>query len=157
MRNGTTEQIRCVLYLRVSSRKQLDGVSLEDQEHLGRAKAVRQGWRVTRVYVESGRSAFTEKLDKRVAFQEMLADARRGQFDVVLVYKLNRFARNVPIQYQAAAELESCGVDIASVTEPIERKTASGRATFGVLAVMAQLQSDQLSEKMRDTRLAEAR
>jgi DNA invertase Pin-like site-specific DNA recombinase len=48
-------------------------------------------------------------------------------------------------------------VQIASATEPIERATASGRATFGMLAVMAQLQSDQLSEKMRDTRLAEAR
>jgi site-specific DNA recombinase len=154
---GTTGDIRCVLYLRVSSRKQLDGVSLEDQEHLGRSYAERIGWQVTHVYVEPGRSAFTEDLAKRVAFQELLADARRHKFDVVLVYKLNRFARNVPAQYAAAAELERYGVQIASVTEPIERTTASGRATFGMLAVMAQLQSDQLSEKMRDTRAAEAR
>jgi site-specific DNA recombinase len=153
----TTKSLRCVLYLRVSSRKQVDGVSLEDQEHLGRAHAARMGWIVVRMYIESGRSAFTEDLQKRVAFQQMLTDAAAGQFDVVLVYKLNRFARNVPMQYQAAAQLERVEVQIASVTEPIERATASGRATFGMLAVMAQLQSDQLSEKMRDTRLAEAR
>jgi site-specific DNA recombinase len=149
--------IRCVLYLRVSSPKQVDGTSLESQEHDGRAYAARMGWAVKRVYIEAGRSAYTENLKKRLAFQEMLADARAGHFDVVLIYKLNRFARNVPVQYQAAADLEQCGVQIASVTEPIERKTASGRATFGMLAVMAQLQSDQLGEKMRDTRLAEAR
>jgi site-specific DNA recombinase len=154
MRAGT---LRCVLYIRVSSRKQLDGISLEDQERQGRAYAERAGWSVTFVYVEPGRSAFTEDLTKRVAFNQMLADARAGLFDVVLVYKLNRFARNVPTQYQAAADLERYGVQIASATEPIERKTASGRATFGMLAVMAQLQSDQLSEKMRHTRLAEAR
>ena len=89
--------IRCVLYLRVSSPKQVDGTSLESQEHDGRAYAVRMGWRVTRVYIEAGRSAYTENLKKRLAFQEMIADARAGQFDVVLVYKLNRFARNVPM------------------------------------------------------------
>jgi site-specific DNA recombinase len=149
--------LRCALYIRVSSRKQLDGVSLEDQEHHGRAYATHMGWIVTSVYVEPGRSAFSEDLNKRVAFNQMLADARAKRFDVVLVYKLNRFARNVPTQYAAAAGLERCGVQIASVTEPIDRKTAAGRMTFGILAVTAQLQSDQLSEKMRDTRLAEAR
>ena len=40
-----------------------------------------------------------------MAFQQLLADARRKLFDVVLVYKLDRFARKVLIQYQAAAEL----------------------------------------------------
>ncbi len=154
---GTTGDIRCVLYLRVSSPKQVKGVSLEDQEQHGRAHAACMGWTLTRSYIEPGRSAFTEDLTKRVALQELLADARQRRFDVVLVYMLNRFARNVPAQYAVAAELERYGIQIASVTEPIERATASGRATFGMLGVMAQLQSDQLSEKMRDTRLAEAR
>lgn len=85
-----------------------------------------------------------------------MADARRKLFDVVLVYKLDRFARKVLIQYQAAAELERCPVQIASATEPIDRKTA-GRMTFGMLAVAAEVYSDQLSERMRDTRQAEAR
>jgi site-specific DNA recombinase len=151
-------RLRCAIYIRVSGRQQVKGVSLEDQEHACRAFAARNGWTVVEpLYVEPGRSAFTERLDTRVAFQQLLADAQQRRFDVVLVYKLNRFARNVPAQYAAAAELERYGVQIASVTEPIERATASGRAIFGSLAVLAQLQSDQLSEKMRDTRLAEAR
>lgn len=149
--------MRVALYLRVSSPRQKDGVSLDDQETICRAYAERMGWHVVAVYTEAGRSAFTERMEKRIAFQQMLSDAKARQFDFALVYKLNRFARKVLIQYQAAAELERCKVQIASATEPIDRKTASGRLTFGMLAVIAEAQSDQLSEKMRDTRAAEAR
>ncbi len=149
--------MRVALYLRVSSPRQKDGVSLSDQEAVCRAYAAQQGWRVVQVYTEAGRSAFTERMEKRAAFQQMLSDARQRQFDVALVYKLNRFARKVLIQYQAAAELERCKVEVKSATEPIDRKTASGRLTFGMLAVIAEAQSDQLSEKMADTRAAEAR
>lgn len=149
--------IRCAIYRRVSSPKQKDGVSLLDQESICRAYAVSKGWIVVGDYVEAGKSAFTEKLTKRTAFQQLLRDAQARMFDIVLVYKMNRFARKVLIQYQAAADLERCKVEIASATEPIDRKTASGRLTFGMLAVIAEAQSDQLSEKMRDTRAAEAR
>src|SRR6266496_4649199 len=66
---GTTGDIRCVLYLRVSSPKQVKGVSLEDQEQHGRAHAARMGWTLTRSYIEPGRSAFTEDLTKRLRFR----------------------------------------------------------------------------------------
>src|SRR5262245_1037047 len=150
--------MRCAIYIRVSGKRQLKGVSLEDQLRACREHAMRNGWSIVEpLYVEPGRSAFTENLSKRVAFQQLLADARRKLFDVVLVYKLDRFARKVLIQYQAAAELERCRVQIASATEPIDRKTTAGRMTFGMLAVAAEAYSDQLSERMRDTRQAEAR
>ena len=150
--------MRCAIYIRVSGKQQVKGVSLDDQLRACREYALRQGWTIIEpLYVEPGRSAFTENLSKRVAFQHLLADARRKLFDVVLVYKLDRFARKVLIQYQAAAELERYRVQIASATEPIDRKTAAGRMTFGMLAVAAEAYSDQLSERMRDTRRAEAR
>jgi site-specific DNA recombinase len=150
--------MRCAIYIRVSGKQQVKGVSLDDQLRACREYALRQGWTIIEpLYVEPGRSAFTENLAKRVAFQQLLVDARRKLFDMVLVYKLDRFARKVLIQYQAAAELERCRVQIASATEPIDRKTAAGRMTFGMLAVAAEAYSDQLSERMRDTRRAEAR
>src|SRR6266508_6142908 len=154
---GTTGDIRCVLYLRVSSPKQVKGVSLEDQEQHGRAHAARMGWTLTRSYIEPGRSAFTEDLTKRVALQELLADARQRRFDVVLVFKLNRFARNVPAQYAVAAELERYGVAIVSATEAFERKTAAGKLTFGMLAVIAQFDSDQQSERVAGAKREQAR
>jgi site-specific DNA recombinase len=150
--------MRCAIYIRVSGKQEVKGVSLDDQLRACREYALRQGWTIIEpLYVEPGRSAFTENLAKRVAFQHLLADVRRKLFDLVLVYKLDRFARKVLIQYQAAAELERCRVQIASATEPIDRKTAAGRMTFGMLAVAAEAYSDQLSERMRDTRRAEAR
>jgi len=130
--------MRCAIYIRVSGKQQVKGVSLDDQLCACREYALRQGWTLIEpLYVELGRSAFTENLAKRVVFQQLLADAQRKLFDVVLVYKLDRFARKVLIQYQAAAELERCRVQIASATEPIDRKTAAGRMTFGMLAVTA--------------------
>jgi site-specific DNA recombinase len=149
--------MRCAIYIRVSGKRQIKGVSLDDQLRACREYAARLGWVIIEVYVELGRSAFTEKLEKRVAFQQMLEDAKKKRFDVVLVYKLDRFARKTLVQYQAAAELERYKVQIASATEPIDRKTTAGRMTFGMLAVAAEAYSDQLSERMRDTRRAEAR
>src|SRR4051812_14840877 len=116
---GTLPSLRVAIYLRVSSPKQVDGVSLEDQEVRCREYAQNQGWMVVAVYSEAGRSAFTENMVKRIAFQQMLDDAARRKFDIVLVYKLNRFARKVVVQYQAAAELEKHKIQIASVTESI--------------------------------------
>ncbi|HEU5103982.1 MAG TPA: recombinase family protein [Roseiflexaceae bacterium] len=93
--------MRCAIYIRVSGKQQVKDVSLEDQLRACREYALRQGWTIIEpLYVEPGRSAFTENLAKRVAFQQLLADARRKLFDVVLVYKLDRFARKVLIQYQ---------------------------------------------------------
>lgn len=149
--------MRVALYLRVSSPRQRENISLTDQLDICTRHAVAQGWVVTAVYEEAGRSAFTERVDRRPALQRLLADARGRKFDVALVYKLNRFARKVLVQYQLAADLERCGVQVTSATEPIDRKTASGRITFGVLAVLAEGQSDALSEKMRDTWAAIAR
>jgi site-specific DNA recombinase len=145
------------IYIRVSSRKQVQGESLEDQLAMCRAYIARMGWTEYQVYIEPGRSAFTEKLDKRIAFQELRADAKAGKFQAVLVYKMNRFARKAFIQYQVAAEFDRYKVQIASATEPIDRKTANGRLTFGVLAVIAEAQSDGLSEVMRDKRMNEAK
>jgi site-specific DNA recombinase len=135
----------------------IQGESLEDQLAMCRAYIARMGWTEYQVYIEPGRSAFTEKLDKRIAFQELRADAKAGKFQAVLVYKMNRFARKAFIQYQVAAEFDRYKVEIASATEPIDRKTANGRLTFGVLAVIAEAQSDGLSEVMRDKRLNEAK
>src|SRR6266498_4341193 len=150
--------MRCAVYIRVSGKRQIKGVSLEDQLRACREYALRQDWSIIEpLYVEPGRSAFTENLSKRIAFQQMLLDAKQKRFDVVLVYKLDRFARKTLVQYQAAAELERHNVQIASATEPIDRKSAAGRMTFGMLAVAAEAYSDQLSERMRDTRRAEAR
>lgn len=149
---------RVAIYVRASRLfANRPGLTIEQQEADCREYAARNDWAVAEVYQDLSKSAYKDQLGKRPAFQQMIADARDGKFDVVLVYKLDRFARRVGVQYQAAAELERCKVQIASVTEPLDLATAAGKMTFGMLAVAAEAYSALHGERMRSIRAAEAR
>lgn len=145
--------MRVAIYIRVSTKMQIERYSLEDQERACRAHAEMRSWSVVGVYVDKAESG---RRDDRPELQRLKDDARRRRFDVVLVFKLNRFARNVPDQYKAAAELEALGVEIASATETFDRKTAAGRLTFGMLAVIAQFDSDQQGERVKSAKQMQA-
>lgn len=145
------------IYCRASRiHRHRDGVTLEQQEADCRAHAHAQGWTVVEFYTDASKTAYRDDLSKRDAFQRMLADARRKKFEAVLVYKLDRFARKPLIAYQAAADLERCGVMVVSATERFDRATVSGRLTFGILAVVAEAQSGMHGERMAAIRLTEA-
>lgn len=149
--------MRAVIYRRVSTGRQANhGASLEQQREACIAYAASQSWRVVGDYIEAGRSAYAEDLRRRPSFQRMIADAQGGAFDVVLVYDLSRFARRQRIQYSAAGDLESVGVRVVSVTEPMDPDTIGGFVTYSILAMQAELHSRLLSRKMKDTRAREA-
>lgn len=105
-----------VIYARYSSAGQREE-SIEDQVRVCRQAAERDGLSVARLYHDdatTGRSA-----EGRDGFLRMVADAGSGLFDVVYVYKLDRFARN---RYDAAvykAKLRRCGVELRSATEAV--------------------------------------
>src|SRR5688500_3929753 len=92
---------RAALYYRVSSEEQVEGYSLDAQQRAARAYCESHGWSVAHEYRDEGRSARTDDLRKRPAFAAMLADADAGLFDVVVVHKLDRFARNRRIAFEA--------------------------------------------------------
>lgn len=143
-------------YKRVSSPKQLKGASLEEQDKANRARVVALGGVIEHDYIEPGRSAFTENLNKRIAFQEMLRDARERSFDILVVYDLSRFSRSMRVSLNIAADLERLGIEVLSATEHFDRTTAAGRLTFHMLAAASQFKSDHLSERMRAVRRGEA-
>lgn len=96
-------RFRAVGYCRVSSADQVTGTltirgSLEEQEAKARTYAEQQGWEFNRVYVEPGISG--EKFDERKALQEMLEDARAGQFDCVIVRAGDRLARDQEVFFR---------------------------------------------------------
>ena len=74
----TTRTVRAALYQRVSSEEQIEGYSLDAQDRAGRLYCQTHGWEVAQVYRDEGRSARTDDLAKRPAFQQMLADAEAG-------------------------------------------------------------------------------
>ena len=133
----------CVIYIRVSDQQQTRGSSLADQETTCRAFAEHAGQKVVRVYRDDGKSAWKDDIKHRPQFAQMLASARSGAFQAVIVYKLDRFARKARIYHTCRWQLEQVGVQLVSATEPNE-PTAAGRLSSGMLAEFAEFYSAQL-------------
>lgn len=146
------------IYRRVSTKNQVEGASLDDQEAECRAYAERLGWAVVRVYTDSGHSAFTDNLKKRPAFQEMTQDAARGLFDAIIVFDLSRFARRQKVQFTVADDLQSrYKVRVISATEQFDTDTTEGWVTYSIYALSAELRSRQLQKHMTMTRASEVK
>lgn len=88
--------------------------------------------------------------EHRPAFDQMRAAAERGEIDRVLVYCLNRLSRRVSHSYLLAEEFRRCGVTLLSCTETIDTDTPEGRLLFGILAVFAQFQREDIVRKVKN-------
>ncbi len=140
---------RAAIYIRVSTRDQIDGFSLDDQLHTCEHVARQQEMVVVTIYREPGKSAYK---GHRPEFERMLADAQHGAFDVVIVYKFDRFSRQTTTQLNQAEELEQVGVELLSATEPADRKTAMGKLSFTMSSALAQFTSDNIGERVASAR-----
>jgi DNA invertase Pin-like site-specific DNA recombinase len=77
-----------------------------------------------------------------------MADARRGAFDVVLVFRFDRFARSVKQLIQALEEFRSLGIDFISHQEALDTSTPMGKAMFTIIAAMAELERSVIRERI---------
>ncbi len=84
------ESKKAVAFLRVSSLSQVDGHSLDAQDRLFRQLCDGRGWEAVRVYREEGTSAHSESVKQRPVFRQLMEDAKKGEFDVVVVHTLDR-------------------------------------------------------------------
>jgi len=136
---------RAGLYLRVSSEEQVQGYSLSAQERSARAYCEAHGIDIVDIYREEGRSARTDNVKKRPAFLRMLADADAGQFDVVIVHKHDRLARNRRIAFETFDRLGQAGIGFISIAENMDYSTPSGQLMLTMLVGLNQFYSDNLS------------
>lgn len=134
--------MRAVDYRRVSSEMQLDNFSLDAQADANARLIQARGWSHVGSYVDEAISARTTD---RPAFQQMLADARAGAFDVIVVQKLDRFSRSLADMLLTMRELERIGVTVASASEDFDFTTPIGRVLLAMLAAFAQWYLDNLS------------
>ena len=133
-----------VIYARFSSHSQNEQ-SIEGQLATCYDFAKRQGYNVIAEYIDRAISGTT---DNRPEFQRMIEDSSKRQFEVVLVYQLDRFSRN---RYDSAinkAQLKKYGVRVVSARENIT-DDASGVLMEAVLEGMAEYYSAELSQKIR--------
>lgn len=136
--------IRCVIYARFSSRAQRE-VSIDQQLKACKAYAEAHGMEVVCVYTDH---AMTGTNDRRPDFQQMIADSDNHTFEFVIVYALDRFARD---RYDSAVykrKLKNNGVRVLSATEPITDDPA-GCLMESLLEGMAEYYSKELSRKIR--------
>lgn len=144
--------VNAVIYARYSSHSQTEQ-SIEGQLHDCHAWAERMGYTVLHEYIDR---ALTGTKDTRPDFQRMIRDAEKRQFQLVIVWKLDRFARN---RYDSAiykAKLKKSGVRVVSVMENVS-DGPEGIILEGILESMAEYYSANLSENVRRGMEASAR
>jgi DNA invertase Pin-like site-specific DNA recombinase len=134
------KRMNAVIYCRVSSKEQVEGTSLESQEIACREYAQRNRIEIVQVFVDKGESA---KFADRPQLLEMLSFCKKRGHSVeqLLVWKVDRLARNVGDHFNIKAELVKYGVRVVSVTEPIDAKP-EGRLLETILAGFAQFDND---------------
>jgi DNA invertase Pin-like site-specific DNA recombinase len=113
-----TGPLRFCLYRRVSSQGQVDrDLSLPEQRAQQLAYVERVNGTVTAEYEDGGVSASRKSIDDRVHFQEMIAAAKRGEFDIILIHKSDRVFRNKDEASTYRILSQKIGLRWASVTE----------------------------------------
>lgn len=134
-----------VLYMRYSSDRQTEQ-SIEGQDRVCMEFCKAQGYNVIEKYIDRSTSAYHDS-GKRHEFQRMIADSERHQWQGIVVYKLDRFARN---RYDSAiykAKLKKNGVRVISATENIS-DNPEGVLLESVLEGMAEFYSKELAQKI---------
>lgn len=134
----------CVIYIRVSSERQVKGYSLDGQKRYLIDCAERQGMKVLAVYVEEGKSG--KSIEGRTAFQSMLDGIKKGtlQTDYVLVYKLSRFGRNAKDVLNSLEFIMQYGVDLMCVEDGLDSSTSMGKMMITILGAVAELERENI-------------
>jgi Site-specific recombinases, DNA invertase Pin homologs len=135
--------MKAIIYARYSSDSQREE-SIEGQLRECKAYAEKNGITVLTTYIDRALSA---KTDNRPEFQRMIKDSAKGLFDMVLVWKLDRFARNRYDSAHYKATLRKNGVKVVSATETIA-EDSTGILLESLLEGYAEFYSAELSEKV---------
>ena len=135
---------RAAIYTRVSTEDQAkEGFSLEAQQERLEAYCAARGWGVGGVYVDEGHSGRTIE---RPAYTRMMVD--RDLWDLVLVLKMDRIHRNSRNFMDMMERLLEWDKEFVSVQENFDTSTAMGRFVMDIIQRIAQLESEQIGERV---------
>ena len=141
-RNSTPHSTRVAIYCRVSTLDQSTDPQLLDL----RRYVWERGWDIFREYVDEGISGTK---DSRPALNELMDDAKKRRFDVVLVWRFDRFARSTKHLILALEEFKNLGIDFVSYQENIDTSSPLGSAIFTIISAVAQLERDIIAERVK--------
>ena len=150
----TTNKV--AIYVRVSTTSQVEeGYSIDEQKAKLSSYCDIKDWNVYKIYTDGG---FSGANTDRPALEGLIKDAKKRKFDTVLVYKLDRLSRS---QKDTLYLIEDIFIknDIAflSLQENFDTSTPFGKAMIGLLSVFAQLEREQIKERMQLGKLGRAK
>jgi DNA invertase Pin-like site-specific DNA recombinase len=106
----------------------------------------RRGWQIFDQYVDNGVSG---KKDSRPQLNRMMQDAHSHRFDVVVVWRFDRFARSVSHLLRALETFNALGIDFVSLCEQINTNTPTGKLVFTILGAVSEGERNLIAERVR--------
>jgi DNA invertase Pin-like site-specific DNA recombinase len=135
---------RAAIYARISTTNHGQDATLQTRELEQFASA--RSWNVAGVYVDQGVSG---SKDSRPELNRLMADAHRRKFEVVCVWRFDRFARSVSHLLRALETFKALGIDFVSFSEQMDTSTPTGKMVFTVLGAVAELERSLIVERVR--------
>lgn len=146
--NKAGKIMKAIIYCRVSTKDQVElGNSLESQKRICQDYAKRLGYEVIAIFVEEGESA---KTIDRTELKKLLdfVSKKHNEINAIIVYKLDRLARNMVDYTGLVATFSKLGIDVKSATENVDDSPA-GKLTKNMIAAIAQFDNDVRSERTK--------
>jgi len=140
---GPDLERRAALYARVSTANGQDP-QMQIRELCEYCK--RRGWPVVMEYVDLGISG---SKDRRPGLDRLIADAHKRKFEVIVVWKFDRFARSVSHLLRALETFRALGIEFVSLSEQVDTSTPTGKMIFTVLGAVAELERNLIAERVR--------
>jgi DNA invertase Pin-like site-specific DNA recombinase len=134
---------RAAIYARVSTSS---GQDPEMQIRELREYCSNRKWKIAGEFVDSGISGAA---NSRPELNRLMADANRRRFDVVVVWKFDRFARSVSHLLRSLETFSALGIEFISLSEQLDTSTPTGKMVFTILGSVAELEKSLIGERVR--------
>jgi DNA invertase Pin-like site-specific DNA recombinase len=133
--------MRIGIYARVSTKDQSCELQIRDL----RAYCTARGFELVREYIDVGQSGAK---DSRPELNNLMDDARKRQFDAIVVWRFDRFARCTKHLLTALEEFRALGIQFISYQENVDTSTPLGQALFTIVSAVAQLERELIRERV---------
>lgn len=135
---------RAALYVRVST----DAQTVENQIRELKEAAERRGWEVVQVYSDAGISGSKGRAN-RPGLDQMLKDASRRKFDIVMAWAIDRVGRSLIDLLHTIQHLEACGADLYLDQQAIDTTTPMGKLVFQVTGAFAEFERSMIRQRVK--------